>query len=82
MLAAVKSAGHDALKHASKYLRDDSYLKRLAEQAGRPMRLRALLEYARDLREANIKAKVDLALGTGLRAGLPYGHVHGFTHYS
>ena len=60
--AAVKSAGHDALKHASSELRDDTYLKRLAEQAGRPMRLRALLKYARDLREANIKAKVDLWL--------------------
>ena len=34
-------------------------MQRLAAQAGRPMRLRAFLKYARDLREATIKAKVD-----------------------
>ena len=62
VLAAVKSPGRDALKHASSELRDDTYLQRLSAQAGRPMRLRAFLKYARDLREANIKAKVDLWL--------------------
>ena len=62
VLAAVKSAGRDALEHASSELRDDSYLQRLAAQAGRPTLLRAFLTYARDLREANIKAKVDLWL--------------------
>ena len=50
------------LKHSSRKLGGDTYLQRLAAQAGRPMRLRALLKYARDLREANIKAKVDLWL--------------------
>ena len=62
VLAAVKSAGRDALEHASSELRDDTYLQRLATRAGRPTRLRAFLKYARDLREANIKAKVDLWL--------------------
>ena len=62
VLAAVKSAGRDALEHASSEMRDDSYLQRLAAQAGRPTLLRAFLTYARDLREANIKAQVDLWL--------------------
>ena len=62
VLAAVRSAGRDALEHASSELRDDSYLQRLAAQAGRPTLLRAFLTYARDLREANIKAKVDMWL--------------------
>ena len=62
VLAAVKSAGRDALEHVSSEMRDDSYLQRLAAQAGHPTLLRAFLTYARDLREANIKAKVDLWL--------------------
>jgi hypothetical protein len=62
VLAAVKAGGRGALKHASRELRGDTYLQRLAAEAGRPTRLRAFIRYARDLREANIKAKVDLWL--------------------
>ena len=60
VLAGVKMKGVGALIHASLELQNDIYLQRLAVCAGRPTRLTAFLAYARDLREANVKAKVDL----------------------
>ena len=62
VLVAVKRAGFSALHMAGRALQADTYLQRLAAEAGRPIRLRAFLKYARDLREANLKAKIDLWL--------------------
>jgi hypothetical protein len=62
VLTAVKDAGDAALQCASQELRADGYLQRLAANVARPKRLRAFLQYARDLREANLKAQVDLWL--------------------
>jgi hypothetical protein len=50
------------LTHASPELQEDSYLIRVAERASLPTRMQAFLTYARDLREANLKAQVDLWL--------------------
>ena len=61
-LTAVKNAGIDALRYASQELQADVYLQRLAANVTRPNRLRAFLQYARDLLEANLKAQVDLWL--------------------
>jgi transposase len=66
VLAAVQQDG-DAFHHAAAPLSADREIVLAAVQqnsrtAGRPARLRAFLKYALDLREANIKAKVDLWL--------------------
>ena len=64
----MKSAGRGALEHASPELQADSYLQRLASQT---RRVRAFLKLAAagDLREANLKAQVDLWL---IRHGLEH----------
>jgi hypothetical protein len=62
VLACVKSGVALRLLHASPRLIGDKYLMLLAQNAERPKRLKAFLAYARDLREANVKAKVDLWL--------------------
>ena len=62
VLTGVKMNGVGALLHASLELKNDIYLQRLAACAERPTRWTAFLAYTRDLREANVKAKVDLWL--------------------
>ena len=67
VLAAVKRIGSPALDNASEELRGDAYLQRLAMRVDMsrrfPIRV-AFLRYARDLREAQVKAQVDLWLTT------------------
>jgi hypothetical protein len=65
VLAAVKHSGRFALQRASVELRTDAYLRRLATEVdiarAYPI-VAAFMRYARNLREAKIKAQVDLWL--------------------
>jgi hypothetical protein len=67
VLAAVKQGGRFALEWASVELQTDAYLRRLATRVDTERAyptVAAFMRYARDLREAKIKAQVDMWLTT------------------
>jgi len=62
MLCAIKTSGTRALRALPEPFDEDLYFLRLARRADLPKCVQSFLAYARDLREAQLKAKVDLWL--------------------